>query len=185
TCALPICRLGIPVLFKSNARNHIDSEARPGINESAGAFTAFPKEAGLAAAMLGADGDTSVIETFAKVMAAQWRVIGLRGMYGYMADLITEPRWYRTHECFSQDPELTSAIIRTLIGVLQGRQVEDGVALSPDSDVLLTIKHFPGGGPQELGLDPHYSFGKTQVYPGGRFADHLRPFEAAIRAGAA
>lgn len=178
-------RLGIPVMFKSNARNHIDPEARPGINESAGAFTAFPKEAGLAAAVLGAGGDTAAIEAFAKVMAAEWRAIGLRGMYGYALDLITEPRWYRTHECFSQDATLTSSIVRRLIATLQGTRIEDGVALSPESDVLLTLKHFPGGGPQELGLDPHYSFGKTQVYPGGRFAEHMRPFEAAIEAGAA
>ena len=178
-------RLGIPALFKSNARNHIDPDARAGINEAAGAFTAFPKEAGLAAAMLGDGGDPSAIEAFAQVMGAQWRAIGLRGMYGYMVDLITEPRWYRTHECFSQDPDLTSQIVRSLIGTLQGGHVDDGVALSPASDVLLTVKHFPGGGPQERGLDPHYSFGKTQVYPGGRFADHLRPFAAAIEAGAA
>ncbi|WP_216698787.1 hypothetical protein [Arthrobacter sp. H41] len=46
-------RLGIPMLYKSNARNHIDPNARAGINESAGAFTAFPKEAGIAAAALG------------------------------------------------------------------------------------------------------------------------------------
>ena len=46
-------RLGIPVLFKSNARNHIDPDVRVGINEAPGAFTAFPKEAGLAAAALG------------------------------------------------------------------------------------------------------------------------------------
>ena len=51
--------------------------------------------------------------------------------------------------------------------------------------MLLTIKHFPGGGPQERGLDPHYSFGKTQVYPGGRFGYHLRPFAAAIETGVA
>jgi len=47
-------RLGIPVLAKSNARNHIDPDARAGINESNGAFSGFPKEAGLAAAALGA-----------------------------------------------------------------------------------------------------------------------------------
>ena len=46
-------RLGIPVLYKSNARNHIDAQARAGINEAAGAFSAFPKEAGIAAAALG------------------------------------------------------------------------------------------------------------------------------------
>jgi beta-glucosidase len=32
-------------------------------------------------------------------------------------------------------------------------------------------------------LDPHYTFGKTQVYPGGNFAYHLKPFIAAIDAG--
>ena len=43
-------RLGIPMVFKSNARNHIDPDTRFGISEAAGAFTAFPKflkEAGL------------------------------------------------------------------------------------------------------------------------------------------
>jgi beta-glucosidase len=58
-----------------------------------------------------------------------------------------------------------------------------GGPVSPRTAVALTIKHFPGGGPQELGLDPHYSFGKRQVYPAGRFDDHLKPFRAAIEAG--
>ncbi|WP_147917476.1 glycoside hydrolase family 3 protein [Ruania zhangjianzhongii] len=177
-------RLGIPVLAKSNARNHIDPDARAGINESNGAFSGFPKEAGLAAAALGA-GSMEPISAFAKVMGAQWRAIGLRGMYGYMVDLITEPRWYRTHECFSESADLTSDIVTALLGTLQGPEVTDGSSLSPASDVALTIKHFPGGGPQERGLDPHYSFGKTQVYPGGNFGQHLQPFRAAVAGGAA
>lgn len=177
-------RLGVPVLAKSNARNHIDPDARAGINESHGAFSGFPKEAGLAAAALGA-GSMEPVEAFARVMGAEWHAIGLRGMYGYMVDLITEPRWYRTHECFSEDADLTSEIVTTLLRTLQGPEVVDGSSLNPSTDVALTIKHFPGGGPQELGLDPHYSFGKTQVYPGGNFAHHLRPFRAAIAAGAA
>ncbi|WP_433868932.1 glycoside hydrolase family 3 N-terminal domain-containing protein [Saccharopolyspora sp. CA-218241] len=185
-------RLGIPVLYKSNARNHIDADAREGINESSGAFTAFPKEAGIAAAALGRQaaagerpttGDMSAVEDFAEVMAAEWEAIGLRGMYGYMADLSTEPRWYRTHETFTEDPDLAAQIMTTLVGTLQGQVDRRGVSLSPDSAVALTMKHFPGGGPQELGLDPHYAFGKTQVYPGGAFGAHLRPFEAAIEAG--
>ncbi|RIK14198.1 MAG: xylan 1,4-beta-xylosidase [Acidobacteria bacterium] len=177
-------RLGIPVLAKSNARNHIDPDARSGINETHGAFTGFPKEAGLAAAVLGAGG-TDPVEDFARVMGREWRAIGLRGMYGYMVDLITEPLWYRTHECFSEDADLTGEIVTALLRTLQGPDVVDGTSLGPSTDVALTIKHFPGGGPQELGLDPHYSFGKTQVYPGGRFAHHLKPFEAAVAAGAA
>ncbi len=188
-------RLGIPSLFKSNARNHIDPDARAGINESAGAFSAFPKEAGIAAAALGEEavrtgatptaGDMSVVADFAGVMGAEWASIGLRGMYGYMADLSTEPRWYRTHETFTENADLGANIMRNLVQTLQGPVGKDGTSLSPRTDVALTLKHFPGGGPQELGLDPHYAFGKTQVYPGGGFGYHLKPFEAAIKAGVA
>ncbi|WP_298039876.1 glycoside hydrolase family 3 N-terminal domain-containing protein [uncultured Microbacterium sp.] len=185
-------RLGIPVLYKSNARNHIDPQARAGINESAGAFAAFRKEAGIAAAALGeqalatgeaTDGDMTVVDEFATVMGDEWASIGLRGMYGYMADLSTEPRWYRTHETFTEDADLGANIARQLVESLQGEVGEDGNSLSPDTSVALTMKHFPGGGPQDLGLDPHYSFGKAQVYPGDAFGYHLAPFEAAIDAG--
>ncbi|MGW9630950.1 glycoside hydrolase family 3 N-terminal domain-containing protein [Agromyces sp. NPDC055520] len=185
-------RLGIPVLYKSNARNHIDAQVRVGINEAPGAFSAFPKEAGIAAAALGEqalatgaaiDGDMSVVEDFAEVMGEEWSSIGLRGMYGYMADLSTEPRWYRTHETFTEDADLGANIMGQLVKSLQGEVGKDGNSLSPETDVALTMKHFPGGGPQELGLDPHYAFGKAQVYPGGAFGYHLKPFQAAIDAG--
>ncbi len=43
-------------------------------------------------------------------------------------------------------------------------------------------KHFPGGGPQKDGLDPHFSFQKGEVYPGNNFNYHLIPFEAAFKA---
>lgn len=186
-------RLGIPAVFKSNARNHIDPDARAGINEAAGAFTAFPKEAGIAAAALGAQsaktgkppttGDMAVVRQFARVMGAEWKSIGLRGMYGYMADLSTEPRWYRVHETFTQDADLGANILKTLVQTLQGNKIKDGTSVTQNSAVALTIKHFPGGGPQELGLDPHYAHGKEQVYPGGQFGYHLKPFKAAIDAG--
>ena len=169
-------RLGIPVLFKDNARNHYETDPRFGISAGAGAFTEFPKEAGIAAAALGV-GDMSPVRALADVMSREWRAIGLRGMYGYMADLATEPRWYRVQETFTEDADLNADIMRTLVKGLQGGPV------SPSTAVALTIKHFPGGGPQELGLDPHYSFGKRQVYPGGRFEYHLKPFMAAIDAG--
>jgi beta-glucosidase len=165
-------RLGIPVLFKSNARNHYERNARFGINTEAGSFSEWPKEAGLAATR-----DLALIADFARTMGQEWRAIGLRGMYGYMADLITEPRWYRVHECFTEDADLAAGIMKTLVSNLQGGPV------TPKTAVALTIKHFPGGGPQELGLDPHFTFGKNQVYPAGRFADHLKPFQAAIEAG--
>jgi beta-glucosidase len=170
-------RLGIPVLFKDNARNHYETDPRFGISAGAGAFTEFPKEAGIAAAVLGT-GSLEPVRALADVMGAEWRAVGLRGMYGYSADLATEPRWYRVHETFTEDAVLDARILRELVLGLQGGPV------SPKTSVALTIKHFPGGGPQEMGLDPHYSFGKRQVYPAGRFSDHLKPFVAAIDAGA-
>ena len=165
-------RLGIPALFKSNARNHMDYDARAGINVESGSFSSWPKESGLAATR-----DMELIADFAKIMAEEWSSIGLRGMYGYMADLSTEPRWYRVHETFTEDSELASTIITTLIKNLQGEKLNS-------KSIALTIKHFPGGGPQEGGGDPHYAFGKNQVYPAGKFDYHLAPFKAAIDAGA-
>lgn len=194
-------RLGIPALFKDNARNHVETNPMFGIAAGAGAFTEFPKEAGLAAAALGAGapvdalgtiparlkGDMRLIRDFTGVMGREWRAIGLRGMYGYMADLGTEPRWARFHETFTEDADLMSGIIGTLVKGLQGPVRRDGTSLSPASSVALTIKHFPGGGPQEMGWDPHYTFGKNQLYthPGRQygFGYHLKPFRTAIAGG--
>ncbi|PXW99354.1 beta-glucosidase [Sphaerotilus hippei] len=168
--------LGIPALFKDNARNHYNSDPRFGISGSAGAFTEFPREAGIAAAALGT-GDMTPVRKLTEVMSAEWRAVGLRGAYAYMADLATEPRWYRVSETFTEDADLNADIMTALVKGLQGGP------LSTRTAVALTMKHFPGGGPQEQGLDPHYAFGKQQVYPGNHFSDHLKPFMAAIHAG--
>jgi len=165
-------RLGIPVLFKSNARNHIEEDPRAGISVGGNTFSQWPKEAGLAATR-----DMTLIRQFGETLAEEWRAIGLRGIYGYMADLATEPRWYRIHETFSEDADLTAAIIAALVKSIQGPQ------LGRES-VALTIKHFPGGGPQEGGADAHYRYGRNQTYPSNGFDYHLGPFRAAIEAGA-
>ena len=165
-------RLGIPVLFKSNARNHYEQDARAGISVAAGSFSTWPKEAGLAATR-----DLELVRVFADTMRQEWASIGLRGMYGYMADLATEPRWHRVHETLTENADLAADIISTLVRTLQGER------LGPSS-IALTIKHFPGGGPQDGGGDPHYYFGRNQAYPSDNFTYHLKPFIAAIDAGA-
>ena len=164
-------RLGIPVLFKSNARNHYERDARWGISVAAGAFSEWPKEPGMAATR-----DTALIAEFGRIMAREWTSIGLRGMYGYMADLATEPRWNRVHETFTEDADLASTIISTLVKNIQGPKLGPG-------SVALTMKHFPGHGPQAGGADAHYDFGKNQSIPSGTLAYQLKPFQAAITAG--
>ena len=59
-----------------------------------------------------------------------------------------------------------------------------GDSVSPTSVATVT-QHFAGGGPQEDGWDPHFRYGKNQVYPGHNLAYHLIPFRAAIGAGTA
>ena len=49
--------------------------------------------------------------------------------------------------------------------------------------VAAMTKHFPGGGPQKDGEDPHFAYGREQVYPGQQMEYHLQPFRAAIDAG--
>jgi beta-glucosidase len=191
-------RLGIPLVFKDNARNHVETDPRQGIGAGAGAFSQFPKEAGLAAAALGEQflkegkattGDMSVIKTFTEVMGQEYNAVGLRAMYGYMADLLTEPRWYRAHETFTEDADLNANIMSALVQGLQGTTIKDGTSVNANTKVALTMKHFPGGGPQELGMDPHYAFGKFQQYTNdasgnaSNFATHMKPFVAAIGAG--
>jgi glycosyl hydrolase family 3 len=94
-------------------------------------------------------------------------------------DLATEPRWARASGTFGEDADLTSRLVTAYIEGLRG----PGDRLGSDS-VAAMVKHFPGGGPQKDGEDPHFPYGREQVYPGGYFDYHLRPFRAALVAGA-
>jgi beta-glucosidase len=95
-----------------------------------------------------------------------------------MADLATEPRWGRINGTFGEEATLASKLIAAYIRGFQGPEIST-------HSVACMTKHFPGGGPQKDGLDPHFPYGKEQVYPGGRFDYHLIPFEAAFEAGTA
>ncbi len=164
-------RLGIPALFKSNPRNHFEEGWMGGLDATVGAFSAWPKEAGLAATR-----DLDLIGEFARAVAREWVAVGIRGMYGYCLDLSTEPRWFRITETFAEDAGLVSEIATVLVKGIQGDELDH-------RSVAVTMKHFPGGGPQEGGSDPHFPFGKHQTYPSDNFEYHLRPFIAAIEAG--
>lgn len=94
-------------------------------------------------------------------------------------DLATEPRWARINAAFGEGADLTSELLAACIRGFQG-----GAVLGPQSVSTMT-KHFPGGGPQKDGEDPHFAYGREQVYPGNHFEHHLKPFKAAIAAGAA
>ncbi len=110
-------------------------------------------------------------------MRREYLAVGLRVALHPQADLATEPRWSRIAGTFGEDAELAGRLTAAYIRGLRG-----GDELGPES-VASMVKHFPGGGPQLDGEDPHFAYGREQVYPGEHFDYHLRPFEYALEAG--
>jgi beta-glucosidase len=163
-------RLGIPVTISSDPRH---SFAALGASAAAGGFSHWPEPIGL-----GASADAELVRRFADIARREYRAVGIHVALHPMADLATEPRWARSMHTFGEDAELSSRLIAAYIRGFQGEQ------LGPRSVACMT-KHFPGGGPQRDGEDPHFHYGKDQVYPGGNFEYHLKPFEAAFTAGTA
>jgi beta-glucosidase len=166
-------RLGIPIVFTSNPRNHVRDNLVYEEAEAAGEFSSWPGTLGLAAT-----NDLKLVRAFAEIARAEWRASGIQKCYGYQVEVATEPRWYRIQTTFGESPKLNAEIAREIVLGFQGP------ALGPES-VAQSIKHFPGDGAVEKGLDPHNNWGQWAVYPtpGSLFKYHLPPFQAAVDAG--
>jgi beta-glucosidase len=162
-------RLGIPVTISTDPRHSFSDN--PGAAIMAGPFSQWPESVGLAAI-----GDEALVERFGDIARQEYTAVGIRVALHPQVDLATEPRWARQVATFGEDAELTSRLGAAYIRGFQGPE------LGPDSVATMT-KHFPGGGPQQDGEDPHFPYGREQVYPGGQFELHLTPFEAAFEAG--
>ena len=162
---------GIPVTISTDPRHAFIENA--GVSFTAKAFSQWPEPLGLAALR-----DVETVREFADIARQEYVAVGIRAALHPTLDLATEPRWARQAGTFGQDPDLVTELG---VAYLKGFQQE---SLGPGS-VACTSKHFPGGGPQKDGEDAHFPYGREQVYPGGRFADHLRPFPPIIDAGTA
>ncbi|MGO4490422.1 glycoside hydrolase family 3 protein [Microbacterium sp. 2RAF4] len=162
-------RLGIPVTLSTDPR-HSFSE-NPGASILAGPFSQWPETLGLAATR-----DEELVERFADIARQEYTAVGLRVALHPQVDLATEPRWARQTATFGEDAELSGKLGAAYIRGFQGESFGPG-------SVSTMTKHFPGGGPQKDGEDPHFPYGREQVYPGGEFELHLKPFEDALAAG--
>lgn len=165
-------RLGIPVTLSTDPRHAFTDN--PGTSFNAGAFSAWPEALGF-----GALRDAETVRRFADIIRREYLSVGFRTALHPQIDLATEPRWGRQSGTFGSDAELTGKLVRAYVEGLQGTG-----GLGPDS-VSAMVKHFPGGGPQLDGEDPHFPWGREQVYPGGMRELHLEPFKEAIAAGCA
>jgi beta-glucosidase len=164
-------RLGIPITLSTDPRHHFTENT--GTAAMSGAFSQWPETLGFAAI-----GSAELVERFADIARQEYLAVGLRLALHPQIDLATEPRWSRISGGFGEDADLTGALVQAYIRGFQGAQ------LGSESVSTMT-KHFPGGGPQQDGEDPHFAYGREQVYPGKNFEYHLKPFRAAIAAGAA
>jgi len=116
----------------------------PAVSAQGGKFSKWPEPIGLAAT-----DDAALVERFADIARQEYLAIGIRVAIHPMADLATEPRWGRINGTFGEDAELASRMITAYIHGFQGAQ------LGAQSVACMT-KHFPGGGPQKDGEDPHF-----------------------------
>jgi beta-glucosidase len=163
-------RLGIPLTIASDPRN----QGGQGIFAmSAKTFSTWPDPLGLAAI-----GDEKLTEQFADISRQEYLAVGIRQGLHPQVDLASEPRWPRIQGTFGEDASLSSRMTTAYIKGYQGQKLDS-------NSVAMMTKHFPGGGPQKDGLDPHFAFQKGEVYPGNNFKYHLIPFEAAFKAGTA
>ncbi len=152
--------LGIPILFS------MDTEAGPAFVKDA---TFLPDEINL-----GAANDAELTGKYYQVLREELMAMGVRMALSPDADLITDPRWGRNQECYSEDTEVVQNLIAIAVQTLQ-----QGGGLTADS-VMACVKHFPGAGAQTAGVD-----GTPLTISEDTLALHLAGFEAAIKAGVA
>jgi beta-glucosidase len=161
--------LGIPVTFSTDPRHAFSDN--PATSILAGPFSQWPEMLGF-----GALDDEELVERFADTIRREYLAVGIRTALHPQVDIATEPRWSRSSTTFGSNADVVGRLGAAYVRGLQGAGITA-------TSVSAMAKHFPGGGPQKDGEDPHFSYGREQVYPGHNFEYHLEPFKKLIAAG--
>ncbi|MEC3907537.1 glycoside hydrolase family 3 N-terminal domain-containing protein [Tamlana sp. 2201CG12-4] len=162
-------RLGIPITIATDPRH--GTENNPGASIYTPSFSQWPSSLGLAATR-----DTVLVREFGDIARQEYLSVGIRLALHPMADLATEPRWGRNNGTFGEDANLSAIMTKAYVLGFQGDSLGK-------TSVACMTKHFSGGGPQKDGEDPHFPYGKEQIYPGDNFDYHVIPFtEGAFKA---
>jgi len=155
-------RLGIPVTWYTDPRHGLRYNEAAGENRY---HSWFPSDLGFAATR-----DANLVREFAEIGSEEYKALGIRLALHPMADLATEPRWFRNFNTFGEDAELAASMVKQHILGFQGEELGS-------ESVICQVKHFPGAGPQKDGMDAHFASGKEQNYQGDNFDYHLIPFK--------
>ncbi|MEN9509792.1 MAG: hypothetical protein RLZZ621_2355 [Gemmatimonadota bacterium] len=128
--------------------------------------TVFPQHIGLGAAH-----DPDLVERMAAICAREVLATGLDWNFAPTVAIARNPRWGRTYESFSDDPQLVAEYAARIVRGMQGTLQDDGV--------LACAKHFIGDGATLFGEDQ----GDTRITMDELDAVDLLPYRAAIDAG--
>lgn len=164
-------RLGIPLTISTDPRSHFQVLA--GASVSTIGFSQWPETLGL-----GALDDPALTKRFASIVRSEYRAVGIQMALSPQADLATEPRWSRITGTFGESPDRVGAMVTAYTQGMQGSATHltrDGVAT--------IVKHWVGYGASVDGFDGHNYYGRYARFPGGRFADHVKPFLGAFASG--
>lgn len=159
-------RLGIPLLYGVDTPH--------GHSNIPGA-TIFPHSIGL-----GATRDPHLVRRIGRATALEMAATNIFWSFTPNLDVTKDIRWGRVYETFGSDPKLV-----TLLGeaYIEGFQKD----LPNNLKTATTAKHFVGAGAMTWGSSfaPHYFIdqGVSNMNEASLRAQHLPPFEAAVKSG--
>ncbi|MCM3207001.1 glycoside hydrolase family 3 N-terminal domain-containing protein [Paenibacillus illinoisensis] len=125
--------------------------------------------------LLGSTWNVDLYREMCQAVARETRAQGGAVTYSPVLDVVRDPRWGRTEECFGEDPYLIGELAVASVEGLQGESLDRNDA------VAATLKHFVGYGSSEGGRNA------GPVHMGWRelLEVDLYPFRKAVEAGAA
>ncbi|MGW7163355.1 glycoside hydrolase family 3 N-terminal domain-containing protein [Paenibacillus taichungensis] len=157
--AMENSRLGIPILFGEEcSHGHMAIGA-----------TVFPVPL-----VVGSAWNTELYRKMCEAIAVETRSQGGAATYSPVLDVVRDPRWGRTEECFAEDPYLIGELAVEAIKGLQGDRLDS------NRKIVATLKHFAAYGSSEGGRNA------APVHMGLRELHEvdLLPFKKAVKAGA-
>lgn len=142
------------------------------IDQEAGQFRALAGSTPFAGNLaLGAADDTELTRSVARAIGDELRAVGINMDYAPVADIITQPNNPSLGvRSFGSDPHRVAAHVAAFVTGLD------------EAGVIAVTKHFPGKG--EARVDPHHELPVLQLDRARLHDVELRPFQAAIQAGA-
>ncbi|WP_200905947.1 glycoside hydrolase family 3 N-terminal domain-containing protein [Paenibacillus sp. IHB B 3415] len=152
-------RLGIPLL--------IGEECSHG-HMAIGA-TVFPVPL-----LIGSTWNVDLYREMSRAVALETRAQGGAVTYSPVLDVVRDPRWGRTEECFGEDPYLIGEFAVASVEGLQGDRLDSG------SSVGATLKHFVAYGSSEGGRNA----GPAHIGKRELLEVDMYPFRKAVEAGA-